>query len=98
MNGFSILADTYRRAAEQGTVPREYAEKMCKNLDILATCDVEDFYYLFDSCAFNEILMSYVRKAVNNISILTKEQRAAVRNEVKTLLEETTAKEICEGK
>lgn len=97
MNGFQMLADSYRKAAIEGKVEQEYADKECKVLDFLATCDDDDFYHLFDSSAFNEIMMSYVRRAVNNVSDLTDEQRIAVRNEVNMLLSECTAKEICEG-
>lgn len=97
MNGFQMLADSYRKAAVEGKVTAEQADKECKVLDFLATCDDDDFYHLFDSSAFNEIMMSYVRRAVNNVSDLTDEQRMAVRNEVNMLLSEFTAKEICEG-
>lgn len=96
MNGFSMLADSYRRAAEEGKVTKEYADKECKVLDFLATCDDDDIYHLFDSSAFNEIMMSYIRRAVKNVSELTDEQRMAVKNEVNMLLSEKTAKEICE--
>lgn len=97
MNGFKMLADSYRKAAAEGKLAQEQADKECKVLDFLATCDDDDFYHLFDSSAINEIMMSYVRKAVNNVSELSDEQRMAVRNEVKMLLSEYTAKEICEG-
>lgn len=100
MNGFSMLADSYRRAAEEGKVTKEYADKECKALDFLATCDEDDFYHLFDSSAFNEIMMSYIRRAVKELAdeeVIDDEQGIAVRNRVNILLSEKTAKEICEG-
>ena len=97
MNGFKMLADSYRKAAAEGKLAQEQADKECKVLDFLATCNEDDFYRLFDSSVFNEIMMSYVRRAVNNVSELSDEQRMAVRNEVNMLLSECTAKEICEG-
>ena len=97
MNGFKMLADSYRKAAAEGKLAQEQADKECKVLDFLATCNEDDFYHLFDSSVFNEIMMSYVRRAVNNVSELSDEQRMTVRNEVNMLLSECTAKEICEG-
>lgn len=97
MNGYKLLADSYKEAANDGTITSELAERRCRILDFLATCNEDDFYHLFDSSAFNEIMMSYVRRAVNNVSELSDEQRMAVRNEVNMLLSECTAKEICEG-
>lgn len=96
MNGFAMMAESYRTAASEGKVTQEYADKECKVLDFLAICDDEDVYNLFDSSAFNEIMMSYIRKAVNNLDVLDDEQKMAVRNEVRMLLSEQTAKEICE--
>ena len=94
MNGFKILADSYRKAAELGEVEKEWAESKCKALDFLATCEEEDFYNLFDSAAFNDIMFSYVRNAVNNIESLTDEQRKAIREEVRLLVSERNAAEI----
>ena len=93
-----MLADSYRKAANEGKITPEQAEKKCKVFDFLATCNEDDFYHLFDSSVFNEIMLSYVCKAVDNISNLTDEQRVAVKNEVNMLLSECNAREICEGK
>lgn len=94
MNGYKILSDSYRKAAELGEVEKEFAEKKCKSLDILAKCDEEDIYNMFDSAAFNDIMFSYVRNAVNNIESLTEEQRKAIREEVRLLVSERNAAEI----
>lgn len=97
MNGYKILTDSYKEAANDGTITSELADKRCRVLDFLATCDEDDFYHLFDSSYFNEIIMSYIRKALNNVSDLTDEQRKTILNEVKKLLSECTAKDICKG-
>lgn len=94
MNGFTMLADSYRKAAAEGTLTQAEANKKCKSLDFLGACDDDDFCNLFDSSAFNEIMMSYIRRAVNNLKTLDDEQKMAVRNEVRMLLSEKTAKEI----
>lgn len=91
MNGFTVLAQTYRNAGQ---------EHEADLYDFLGTCRGDDFYKLFDSSAFNEICMSYVRKAVRELvdeETLEDEQATAVRNRVSLLFDETQAKEVCEG-
>ena len=44
MNGFKMLADSYRKAAAEGKLAQEQADKECKVLDFLATCNEDDFY------------------------------------------------------
>lgn len=90
MNGFSVLAQTHRKAGQ---------EHVADLYDFLGTCKGDDFYKLFDSSAFNEIVMSYVRKAVRELAdegTLDDEQATAVRNRVSLLFDEMQAKEVCE--
>lgn len=94
MNGFELMAEGYRKAAAQGRLEEAEAEKKCKALDFLSKCDEEDLFNLFDSTAFNEIIMAYVRRAVNNVPGLDDVLRVAVRNEVRSLFSEISAKEI----
>lgn len=97
MNGFKLMAESYRKATEEGKISKEQAEKDCRIYDFLATCDNEDICRLFDSSAFNEITMSYVRKAVKELiyeEVLDDEQAQAVRNRVHLLFSEYTAKKI----
>lgn len=100
MNGFVLMADSYRKAAEQGAITQEEAEKKCKAFDFLGACDQEDFYNLFDSSAFNEITKCYMRLAVSELvsdGTLDEEQGRAVRNRFSLLFDEKRAKEVCEG-
>ena len=100
MNGFKILSDTYRKAAEDGQISKEQADKDCRIYDFLSTCDDDDFYRLFDSSAFNEIAKSYMRLAVKRLvanGTLEEEQGTAVRNEFAFLFDEKQAKEVCEA-
>ena len=48
MNGYRLMADSYREAAEKGSISKEEAEKIARNYDYLAGCDTEDIYNLFD--------------------------------------------------
>ncbi len=100
MNGFTLLADSYRKAAEQGKISKEQADQSCRIYDFLGTCTQEDFYTLFDSSAFNEIAKDYMRLAVRELveeGTLEEDQGRAVRNRFALLFDEKQAKEVCEG-
>lgn len=96
MNGYTMLADSYRKMLEdeQEQANKEMIAKRIKVLDFLATCDDTEKCFLFDSTAFNDIYMGYVRKAVNSLDCLDDEQRQAVRNRAYVLLSECTAKDM----
>lgn len=90
MNGFTMMADSYRKHGE---------EKKAKLYDFLGTCSTEDIYTLFDSSAFNEVAKSYMRLAVRELvdeGELEEEQGIAVRNRFSLLFDEKQAKEVCE--
>lgn len=98
MNGYKVMADSYRKAAEEGQISREQVEKDCRIFDFLATCDNEDICRLFDSTAFNEIAKSYMRLAVKELveeGVIDEEQGQAVRNRFSLLFSEKTAKDVC---
>lgn len=97
MNGFSVMAESYAKAGLQGTISQEESTKKVRIFDFLSTCNEEDFCTLFDSTAFNEIVMCYVRRAVLelvNEDVLNDEQARVVRNRVNTLFSEQTAMDI----
>ena len=100
MNGFKLMADSYRKAAEEGKISKEQADKDCRIFDFLGTCDDDDFYKLFDSSAFNEIAKSYMRLAVKELvseGTIDEDQGKAVRNRFSLLFDEKQSKEVCEG-
>lgn len=97
MDGYKIMAESYRKAAEEGKITKEQAEKDCKAFDFLASCDQDDFNNLFDSGAFNEIAKSYMRLAVKELieeGTIDEEQGRAVRNRFALLFSEKTAKDV----
>ena len=100
MNGFALVSDSQRKAAESGMISREEADKKCRVYDFLAACDKEDLYILFDSSAFNEIAKAYLRQAVEELTAegkITEEQGRSVRNRVSVLFDESPSKPICES-
>ena len=97
MNGFKILSDSYRQAAEQGKISKEQADKECRIYDFLASCDEEDICNLFDSSAFNDIAKGYMRKAVTELiaeGVIDEEQGQSVRNRYALLFDEKGAKDV----
>ena len=97
MNGYSLMAESYAKASIEGKIPQDEATKKVKVFSFLASCDQDDIFTLFDSTAFNEVVMSYIRKAVAELvdeDTLTDEEARAVRNRVRTLFSEKTAQEI----
>lgn len=100
MNGFKLMADSYRKVAEEGKISKEQADKVCRIFDFLSTCDDDDFYKLFDSSAFNEIAKSYMRLAVKELvseGTIDEDQGKAVRNRFSLLFDEKKAKDVCEA-
>ena len=96
MNGYTMLADEYKKMLEdeQEQTRKDEIAKHIKVYEFLATCDDTEKCLLFDSTAFNDIYMGYVRKAVNSLDCLDDEQRQAVRNRAYVLLSEYTAKNM----
>lgn len=97
MNGFRLQADVYRKAAGQGIITQEQADKECKVFDFLATCDDDDICNLFNSSAFNDIAKSYMRIAVRELAdegIIDDEHAIAVRNRFALLFDEKRAQEV----
>lgn len=98
MNGFSIMSDAYRKAAEAGQISQEQADRDCRVFDFLATCDHADICRLFDSSAFNDITKSYLRLAVAELVAegeIEEEQGQAVKNRFSLLFSEKKAVEVC---
>ena len=97
MNGFTMMAESYRKAAAEGKITKEQAEKNCKAFDFLGSCDDDDINNLFDSGAFNEIAKSYMRLAVKELieeSVIDEEQGQAIKNRFALLFSEKTAKDV----
>lgn len=93
MNGFSIMADSYKKLADEGKISKEDAEKEIKIYDFLATCDTDDFCRMVDSSAFNDIIRAFLKMAVKNADI-GEEAQDKVLNQLRWIFDEKTAKEV----
>ena len=96
MNGFAMMAESYRKMVANGTMTSTAAANDIKIYDFLGTCEGDDFYRLFDTSAFNDILKAYTRAALKNAN-LDEDTTQRVMNELRFLLDEKRAKEVCEG-
>lgn len=96
MNGFTMMADSYRELMKQGNIDKETAEKEIRIYDFLATCDIDDFCRMVDSSAFNDIIRAFLKMAVKNAD-LDEEVQDKVINQLRWIFDEKTAKEVLEN-
>ena len=95
MNGFKIMADSYRKAASDGFTNPEVYERKARVFDILAECDQEELYTFIDSSAFNDIIRDFMRLSLKGAGI-DEEDSQRVMNELRLIFSEKSAKEVCE--
>lgn len=96
MTGYDALATTYRKAAADGLMPREEAERRAKVLETLATWGEADLDALADSGVFNPIIVGYARAAGRELAAegtLSQEQAETVASRVTSLLDSLSAQE-----
>lgn len=93
MNGFSIIANSYKLLVEQGEMTEEQAQRSIKIYEILAGCDKDDFCQMVDSAAFNDIIRAFLTKAIKGAK-LDKISEDKVMNELHYLFDDLSAKEI----
>lgn len=44
MNGFLVMAESYKKLMEQGKIEKEVAEKEMRIYEFFATCDSDDLH------------------------------------------------------
>jgi hypothetical protein len=91
MNGFKVMADSYRVFVERGDMTEEQAKRPIEIYEFLATCSDDDFCTMVDSSAFNDIIKAYVKKATE---ILSSEDQEKVVDNLRWIFDENTAKEV----
>lgn len=94
MNGYSLLAASYRKYAETepDEVERGQILRKVKALDFLAETDRETHLELFNSGAFNDVVKGFCEMALNNAGV-DPDQRADVLTELRGALDTTSAEE-----
>nr|DAK79282.1 MAG TPA: hypothetical protein [Caudoviricetes sp.] len=91
MNGYKISADAYREFKKRD--PKIDVDSNIKVLDFLATCTQEDICNLFNSSAFNNICMGYVKIALNDFKELGEDMKDRITNHVRYKFDTVTAEQ-----
>ena len=97
MNGYEMMADSYRQLVKQGKIDKATADREIRVSDFLATCDSDDLCRMVDSSAFNDIIRAYLKMAVQSADI-DEDAREKVVGQLRWLFDEKTAKEVLEGR
>lgn len=91
MNGYKMTAEAYKTLRGNSKVDQAEVESNIKVLDFLATCTKEDIYNLFNSAAFNNICMGYVKNALNDFEELSDDMKDRITNHVRYKFDTLTA-------
>jgi hypothetical protein len=97
MNGYEMMADSYRQLVKQGKIDKETADREIHVYDFLATCNSDDLCRMVDSSAFNDIIRAYLKMAVQSADI-DEDAKEKVVGQLRWLFDEKTAKQVLEGR
>ena len=93
MNGYTLMAESYKKLMNEGKIDREQAEKNIRIYEFLGTCDTEDFCIMVDSAAFNDIIKSFLYMAVSTAG-LDEDSRNQVQSQLRWILDEKSSSEV----
>lgn len=93
MNGFTMMADSYKKLMNDGKIEKDVAEKEIRIYEFLATCSQDDFCRIVDSSAFNDIIRAFLKMAVDHADIDEKSKEKVI-SQLRWIFDEKSAKEV----
>ncbi len=96
MNGYTLMANSYRKLMNEGKIEKEIAEKTIRIYEFLATCDDDDKCKMIDSSAFNDIIRAFMKMAVKDADIDAEAQEKVI-NQLQWIFDEKSAKEVLQN-
>lgn len=72
MNGYKMMADSWRKLLDNGKISDEKipeTKRAVEIYDFLAACNTDDLCRMVNSSAFNDIIIAYMKLAVNKAAI-----------------------------
>lgn len=69
MNGYKLLADSYKKLVETNQIDKKDAESYIKVYDFLSTCSDKEKEILFKSSVFNNMIIELINKLYLNVKI-----------------------------
>ena len=96
MNGYEIMADSYRTLVKQGKITQEQAQKDIDIFEFFSKCDNNDFCRMVDTTAFNSIIKAYCKKALEEAEVGEK-TADRVMDELRYIMDTRTAREVIEN-
>lgn len=93
MNGYKILADSYKKLVDEGKLEQKIADKEIRCLEFLADCDRDDICILFNSSAFNDILKGYLDAIITDAE-LDEEAASRIRESCRWVLDTKSASDV----
>jgi hypothetical protein len=97
MNGYKLMAASYRQYLEQHPEePDEIKQQLLAEIkvnELLAGLSEQEIMMIFDSGAYNEVIKSYCRKAMEMANIAP-DKLSEVRDNIGYLLETVKAGEV----
>lgn len=93
MNGFTMMADSYKKLMNDGKIEKDVAEKEIRIYEFLATCSQDDFCRMVDSSAFNDIIRAFLKMAVDHADIDEKSKEKVI-SQLRWIFDEKSAKEV----
>lgn len=93
MNGYTLMAESYRKLMNEGKIEKEIAEKEIRVYEFLSNCDNDDYCRLIDSSAFNDIIRAFLKMALDNAEIDQETQKKVI-GQLSWIFDEKSAKEV----